>query len=333
MLRSADASPALPGAIVDERVRRGRGVDDAVAEPGHREGEQHRTRAARRCSRRRARPSRSPSPPRPSASVAGPPRRRISDPDAAPPRAKGIEKARNSSPVSSTLVCRTNSSDVGTSTITTPDPQFESVASAVPSRKESERVDRGGHERILRSAPPRHDQEEHRAESDRHDGAGFRPPGRRRVLDPADREPDPEHQQTEPDEGHGARVIGTERRHQYREQRDGNRQQHDVHAEERPPRPRLCEEAGHQRSARAADPAERAPDTDCDRLLVALEHRVDGGQRRGEATGRRDALQRATEDHQGERVGDRAQGRRDTEPDHPGEQERAGARRGRPPGR
>src|SRR5215207_754783 len=80
----------------------------------------------------------------PSASVRGAPRERIMNPDSAPPTANGAENPRKMTPASSTLTPRTTSSAVGTSTITTPDPQFDNVAVSVPSRNAGSRVTRSG---------------------------------------------------------------------------------------------------------------------------------------------------------------------------------------------
>ncbi len=64
-------------------------------------------------------------------------------------------------PASSTLTPRTSSSAVGTRTITTPEPQFDSVAVAVPSRKGSSRVTGGGDQRLAAPHPPpdRHEEQ------------------------------------------------------------------------------------------------------------------------------------------------------------------------------
>jgi hypothetical protein len=80
----------------------------------------------------------------PRANVLGAVRERVMKPDIAPPSAKGTEKARKRMPDSSTLTPRTTSSAVGTSTITTPEPQFERVAVAVPRRNATSRVTRSG---------------------------------------------------------------------------------------------------------------------------------------------------------------------------------------------
>ena len=225
-------------------------------------------------------------------------------------------------------MCRTSSSAVGTSTITTPDPQFESVAVAVPSRNGGDALDQWGHQRIVRSTAADDDEHERRAEDDRGDGRRRRPPRRRRVLDAADREADTQHQEAEGEVGHVARGVGRERRHQPDQQRKRDRQQHDVHAEERPPGEGFGEQARDQRAARAADAAECAPDPDREGLVLAGEHRVDGGQRRGEAAGRRHPLQRVAQHHHEERVAHRADRRRDPEAHDTDEQDRTRRRTG-----
>ena len=261
----------------------------------------------------------------PSASVVGPPRRPIIGPDTRPPTANGTEKATNTTPVSSSDRPRITSSAVGTSTITTPEPQFDSVASAVPSRKEARpvtlRVTSGSSGRRRWYTAARNPA----------------PTSTGTIVPQASQPPDdacwiPLTTPAVPSITSTRRSTGRVR---VRSAGSGGTsttsitnpkpEQHHVDAEEHPPRPHVGDHAGDQRARRAADAAQRAPDPHRDRLARSREQRVDGRQRRGEAARARHALQRAPGHHQREGVGDRAEERRHREPDHAAEEQRTGA--------
>ena len=67
---------------------------------------------------------------------------------------------------------------------------------------------------------------------------------------PPTREPDAEHQRASRVSTGTERVRSAAAAAPAQQQHEGDRQQHDVHAEERAPRPRFGEEAGHERAAR-----------------------------------------------------------------------------------
>ena len=186
-------------------------------------------------------------------------------PDSTPPSANGTENPRKRMPASSTLTPRTSSSAVGTSTITTPEPQFDSVAvcgaeperagprdagrrRAAPDRARAARRPRGARRR--RGCPPM--------------VAALSQPAAAACWIAAHADPMPNISSTRVTTGtervRSAGRCGTS----HTQQHERDRQQHHVHAEERAPRPDVGEHAGDQRAAsrrrcRRAHPRCRPP--------------------------------------------------------------------------
>ena len=195
----------------------------------------------------------------------------------------------------------------------TPEPQFDSVASATPTRNDGDPVTAGD---TSGSGPRRrrqHARARRAADGQRAHDRGLQPPVDAGALDPGRDRPDAER---EHERGAAPAPTGCGRRGGAGRAPPASRTRSPAGptftAKNAPPRPQVAEDARHQRADRAADAADRAPDADRDREPVVVEHRVDDRQRRREAARRRDALQRTPGDQQ--RVGLRSPRRWPTRP-------------------